>query len=138
MRATGLVKIWKNGRFLHAGHNVVVTKGYELIAAIVGGSGVKPSHMAFGDSQIPTTSGMTALQGTEFERVGFTSTSVSAASITYTATFGAGLSSPVLYNEVGLFNAAAAGDLLARFLTTTFTINPSDSVDVAWTVSFGE
>ena len=136
--ARGQVEIKKNGELIYSGSNVVVTVGYQLVATLVGATGTKPSHMAFGDSQVPTTVGMTALQGTEFERVGFDSTVVTGANITYTATFGTGLVSAAICNEVGLFNAATAGTMLARFLTTTFTINPSDTVVVTWTVSFGE
>lgn len=134
---SGSVKIEKNGVEIYSGKNLVVTTGYALLAGLIIGTGTAPSHMAFGDSATAAAIGDTALVGTEHERVAMDSIAVVDAAITYVATFG-GLAGSQTCTEMGIFNAAAAGTMLARFLTQSFTISSGDVVTVTWTVTIGD
>lgn len=99
-KATGLVKVVQTNA---AGEvvkeftvpNLVVTSGKNHIAEkIVAGSGVSVSmsHMAIGTGNATPTASDVAL-GTEVGRITLTGSQVNTNTITYTATFGAGLRS---------------------------------------------
>ena len=138
LRLRGFVWIRKNGVLVHSGPNIIVTAGFELLAGIIGASSTKPSHMAFGDSNTAPALAQTALQGTEAQRK-TVSTGVSTRTITYTsAAFGPGLGSDKTAREFGIFNAGAAGTMLARFITPDFPILTTDSVVVTWSVTIGD
>lgn len=130
----GQVKVRKNGEVVYAGENLIVTAGLNLLASIIGASGTKPSHMAIGASGTATASAQTALQGTEHERVSIT-TSVVDNSVTYSATLGSGITGSVSIKEFGIFNAASAGTMLARFVILELTADSSDSLDVDWSIT---
>lgn len=114
--------------------NLVVTVGKEFIASrMVGVASAVMSHMAVGTNAVAPVSGDTAL-GTEVGRVALSSGIATGASVTYTATFGAGVGTGAL-TEAGLFNAGAAGSMLAR---TTFAVvnkGAGDSISISWTIS---
>jgi hypothetical protein len=93
------------------------------------------SHMAVGtgnngpgpaDSQLVAEIGRVALAGTV----------VAAAVITYTAVFGPGVGTGAL-QEAGIFNAGAAGVLLARTIYATINKAAGDTLNVTWTVTIG-
>lgn len=126
-----------DGSFTYlSGKNLVVTAGLGLIASrMCDANDATVGYMAIGSSATVTTATMTTLVGTEHERVA-TSNSHSGADVTYTATFGSGLGSLVTINEIGLFNATPGGTMLARFLTTEFTLNSGETLSVTWTLTF--
>jgi hypothetical protein len=132
----GHVKVWKNGRLIAEGHNLVVTAGKTLLAQLIGQVGsTAPSHMACGNNGSATTAGMTALQGTEHTRVALTSTVVASNVVTYSASFSVG--SPISIREFGIFNALVGGTMLTRFICNDFTIDSGDGLAVSWAITIG-
>ena len=139
VRLTGraTVKHYRGKRLLktYTVDNLVVDAGLILLASIISAAGAtKPSHMAVGASSAVTLASMTALQGTEHERVAI-SESRANQSLTYSATFGAGIGSSVSVGEFGIFNAGASGTMLARFIVNSFTLGAADTIDVSWTIT---
>lgn len=133
----GFVKVWLNGKLIQKGQNLITSAGDGLVATLVSGSGTAPSHMAIGAGATTPTATQTALIGTEHERVS-TSAAVVDNQLTLTAQFGSGITGSVEVEEIGIFNDASAGTMLARFLTSNFTLSSSDTLDVEWTVAFGD
>lgn len=125
-------KVWT-----HCGQNLVTTAGFQLAAsrmkdATSGGL----THVAIGSDTTPPTISMTALQGTEHERVSATVT-VSSNQITLEAAFGTGILGTVTAGEFGIFNAASSGTMFARFVSPSFSISSTDTVDVTWSIVMG-
>lgn len=135
LRVIGRVCIRKDGKVVAEGDNLVVHSGLELVAELIGGVGTPASHMAIGNSGSASLSTMTALQGTEHERVALSSTTVQGSSITYSATFGAGISVTVTVREVGIFNASLSGDMLCRFICSGFDLSAGEQAQVDWTLT---
>ena len=54
------------------------------------------------------------------------------------ANFGAGIAVPVTIGEFGLFNAAAGGTMLARFVVPEISLAADDVIDMIWTIQFGD
>lgn len=131
----GQVWIRKNGLLVAQGSNLVVGSGLDLIAKLIAGTGTVLSHMAIGNSGGASLSAMTALQGSELERVALTSTTVNSNTVAYNATFGAGISVTVTVREVGIFNAAAGGEMLCRFICSGFDISAGETAEVDWTMT---
>lgn len=118
--------------------NLIVTAGLEHIASrMVDATDNVMSHMAVGSSDTTPALNQTALQGTEHERVSAT-ISRSGATFTAEATFGSGIASDVNVAEFGIFNAATSGDMLARFISSNFTLPSSDTVDITWSITIGK
>lgn len=135
---------WRGDRLLWHGvyDNLVVTAGKDLVANIVqnnSGTPVAPSHMALGDGAVATDAAQTALQGTEHPnpgRVAVTTTRVTNV-VTYTATLTNSSGGVITVNEVGIFNAASAGTMLARFLSNSFDMANADALTIAWSLTYG-
>lgn len=139
LKVEGRVKLTlrRNGKVVweRQGRNLVTTAGLILLAEIISAGGAtKPSHMALGSSASAALLAQTALQGSEHERVALSESQVDQ-SLTYSATFGTGIASSVSVGEFGIFNAGAAGTMLARWITTSFTMGAGDSLDVDWTIT---
>lgn len=139
VKVKGYVKMTlrRNGKVLwkREGKNLVTTTGLILLAEIISAGGAtKPSHMALGSSASGALLSQTALQGSEHERVALSESQVDQ-SLTYSATFGTGIASSVSVGEFGIFNAGAAGTMLARWITTVFTMGAADTLDVDWTIT---
>lgn len=131
---TGRLEIALNGEVVKEVPNLVVTAGKEYVASRMKDTTKNAmSHMAVGTSSTSAASADTTL-GSEADRQLLTSTTVSNATITYVATFGAGDGTGAL-TEAGLFNAASSGDMLCR---TTFSVvnkGASDSMTITWVVT---
>lgn len=115
--------------------NTVVTAGKNVIAdrmKLAPSKGAM-SYMAVGSGAAAVAPTDTTL-GTEITRVGLGSTVVSGAVITYTASFGPGVGTGSL-TEAGLFNAATAGDMLARTNFGVITKDALSTLTVTWTVT---
>ena len=138
MRPKGFVKVYKNQRLICQGKNLVTTGGFELLAKIIGGIGTLPSHMAIGNAGASTQPTMTALQGTELERVALAATTVSSNSVSYRAAFGAAISITVTVREIGIFNSAAGGEMLCRFICSGFDLSAGESAQVDWTMTIDD
>lgn len=114
--------------------NLVVDTGLDYIASrMKDTTKTAMSHMAVGSGAVSPAAGNTTL-GSELGRVGLTSTTVTANSVAYIATFPAGTGTGAV-TEAGIFNASSGGDMLCR--TTFDVINKAagDSMTITWTVT---
>ena len=91
------------------------------------------SHMAIGSGSTAAAAGDTAL-GNQLGRVALTSTAVSNAVVTYTATFGAGTGTGAV-TEAGILNASSGGTMLCRTVFSVVNKGASDSMTITWTVT---
>lgn len=115
--------------------NLVVDSGKAFIAGRMSATGTPTamSNMALGSSSAAAATAQTTLT-TETGRVALTSTSVTGPTITYVATFGAGVGTGAV-NEAGIFNAATAGTMLNRTTFNTVNKGSSDTLSVSWAVT---
>lgn len=143
---TGRVKVSVNGVVVCEGSNIVTTVGKELVATILASSATKPSHFGFGTGGSPIVAPadtQTALSG-EFSggwyaRHNFATSRVGNV-VSYKTQSGHWVNSSggtLTLGEVGIFNASSSGTMLARFLTSTFTLATSAVVNVQWDLTVG-
>jgi hypothetical protein len=139
--ATGLVKVVQTNS---AGEtvreftvpNLVVTSGRNHIAEkIVAGSGVavSMSHMAIGTGNATPAASDVAL-GTEVGRITLAGSQVNTNTITYSATFGAGLGIGAI-TEAGIFNSSTGGTMLCRVQFSQVNKAAGDSIAITWVVT---
>jgi hypothetical protein len=134
LKLTGKLIIALNGKTVQEVDNLVVTAGKGYVASrIKDATATAMSHMAIGSGTNNPAAGDTALQ-TELGRVALTSTTVSAAVVTYVATFGAGTGTGAV-TEAGILNASSSGTLLCRTEFSVVNKGSSDSMTVTWTVT---
>ena len=134
LKLKGKLTIALNGETVQEVDNLVVTTGKGYVASrIKDATATAMSHMAIGSGTNNPAAGDTALQ-TELGRVALTSTSVSAAVVTYVATFGAGTGTGAV-TEAGILNASSSGTLLCRTEFSVVNKGSSDSMTVTWTVT---
>ena len=84
-------------------------------------------------SSTSAAAGDTAL-GSQLGRVALTSTGISGAVLTYTASFAAGTGTGAV-TEAGLFNASSSGTMLCRTVFSVVNKGSSDSMTIPWTVT---
>ena len=134
LKLTGKLKIALNGETVQEIDNLVVTDGKEYVASrIKDASATAMSHMAIGSGSTAAAAGNSAL-GSELGRVALTSTAVSGAVVTYTATFAAGTGTGAV-TEAGILNASSSGTLLCRTVFSVVNKGASDSMTITWTVT---
>lgn len=138
---TGEIASWKlfdeHGTLKQEGFgpNLVTTLGKEQIAlSIADGTGVPFTHMAIGSNSTIPAIGDTAL-GAELGRVAVTSTTALNNTVTYEATFGAGVGTGSVA-EAGIFSASVAGIMLSRSTSLSLTKGASDTLQVTWIITF--
>lgn len=114
--------------------NLVVTDGKEYIASrMKDATATAMSHMAIGTGTTAAAAGDSAL-GTEAGREALTSTTVTANSVAYVATFGAGSGTGAI-TEAGLFNASSSGTMLCRTVFSVINKGAADTLGITWTVT---
>ena len=114
--------------------NLVVAVGKDVIAArLLGNTLAVMSHMAVGTSATAAATSQTALGG-EVGRVVLDSSTRSANTLTYIATFPAGTGTGSLA-EAGILNAASSGNLLCRTTFSTVSKAAGDTVVVTWNIT---
>ncbi|MDB9705167.1 hypothetical protein OAA77_00695 [Gammaproteobacteria bacterium] len=134
LKLTGKLKIALNGETVQEIDNLVVTDGKEYVASrMKDATATAMSHMAIGSGSTAAAAGDSSL-GTELGRVALTSTNVSGAIVTYTATFAAGTGTGAV-TEAGILNASSSGDLLCRTVFSVVNKGASDSMTITWTVT---
>jgi hypothetical protein len=134
LKLTGKLKIALNGETVQEVDNLVVTDGKGYVASrMKDASATAMSHMAIGSGSTAAAAGNSAL-GSELGRVALTSTAVSAAVVTYTATFAAGTGTGAV-TEAGILNASSSGTLLCRTVFSVVNKGASDSMTITWTVT---
>jgi hypothetical protein len=114
--------------------NLVVTAGKNFIASrMVGTASAVMSHMGIGTGTGTPGASDTTL-GTQTGRVSLSSSTATANSVTYTATFPAGTGDGAI-TEAGIFNASSGGTMLCR---TTFPVvnkQAGDTIAITWVVT---
>jgi len=134
LKLTGKLKIALNGETVQEVDNLVVTAGKGYVASrMKDASATAMSHMAIGSGSTAAAASDTAL-GNQLGRVALTSTAVSAAVVTYTATFGAGTGTGAV-TEAGILNASSGGTMLCRTVFSVVNKGASDSMTITWTVT---
>lgn len=134
LKLTGKLKIALNGETVQEVNNLVVTDGKEYVASrMKDATATAMSHMAIGSGSTAAAASDSSL-GTELGRVALTSTAVSGAVVTYTATFAAGTGTGAV-TEAGILNASSSGDLLCRTVFSVVNKGASDSMTITWTVT---
>lgn len=118
----------------HDFDNLVVTAGKGYIASrMKDATATAMSHMAIGTGTTAAAAGQTTLTS-EANRQLLTSTTVNAAAVTYSATFGAGNGTGAI-TEAGLFNASSGGTMLCRTVFSVINKGAADTLTVSWTVT---
>ena len=115
--------------------NLVVSVGKTFIASrMAGTSSSVMSHMGLGSGTTAPVAGNTALETSLGANVALTSTTPSSNTVTYVATFGAGVSTGAV-TEAGIFNALSSGTMLCR--TTFPVVNKAagDTITITWVVT---
>ena len=120
--------------------NLVVAAGLAFITnRLIGTASAVMSHMGIGSGVTAANGNDTAL-GTQLARVALTSqtrvtTTVANDAVQYVATFPAGIGTGAI-TEAGLFNAGAAGEMLARTVFAVVNKGALDSLTITWKVTF--
>ena len=132
--ATGRVTFILNGKEV-AQDNLVVTLGKQWIAKRMANQGTVATHIGIGSSATAAALGDSAL-GAQLARVAMSVAggTVSGATVTYSATFGAGVGTGSV-QEAGLFDAAAAGTLIARTAGNVITKLAEDVLTINWSIT---
>ena len=121
--------------------NLVVQLGLNNFAEIVrtnNGSTVAPTHLGAGTDATAPNLGQTTLLAESGVLARCVMTPTRATNVlTWAGTLAAGASA-VLVKEMGMFNAAVAGAMYARFLPTEFTLEVGGSAAISWALTFGE
>jgi len=134
LKLKGKLTIALNDEVVQEVDNLVVTAGKGYVASrMKDASATAMSHMAIGSGTTNPAASDTAVE-TELGRVALTSTSVSAAVVTYVATFAAGTGTGAV-TEAGILNASSGGTLLCRTEFSVVNKGSSDSMTVTWTVT---
>lgn len=114
--------------------NLVVDTGLAYIAGrMKDTSDAAMTHMAVGTDNTAAAAGNTAL-GSELDIQALTSTTVTANSVAYVATYAAGTGTGAL-TEAGIFNAASSGTMLCRTVFAVINKGAADSMTVTWTIT---
>jgi len=118
--------------------NLVVDAGEVHIADQLSTTpgGAAMSHMAVGTGATAPAFGNTAL-GAEVDRNALTSRTDSGNVVTYVGTWAAGDATNSALTEAGIFNAGAAGTMLARATFTAIDKQAGDTLTITWTVTIG-
>ena len=134
LKMTGHLAIAINNEVVQEVPNLVVTAGKGYVASRMKDTSLGAmSHMAIGTNSTAAASGNTAL-GSEADRNGLASTVVSGATVTYTATFGAGEGTGAI-TEAALLNASSAGTMLCRTVFAVVNKGSQDSMTITWSVT---
>jgi hypothetical protein len=116
--------------------NLVVSTGTAYIASrMKDTTATAMTHMELGTGTTAAANGDTTL-GTLIasSRTALTATTVSSNTITYVATFNAGVGTGAV-TEAGIFNASSAGTMLCRTVFPVVNKQSGDSMTVTWTVT---
>lgn len=118
--------------------NLVVDTGLAHIAARLkdGSIPAQMSHMALGTSNTAPAANNTALGAQAGSRSSLTVAggTPSAATVTYSANFGAGVATGSIV-EAGIFNASSGGTMLCRTVFDVITKGVNDSLSVTWVIT---
>ena len=114
--------------------NLIVTSGLGFIASRMKNTIDIMSHMALGSGTTAAAAAQTALVTQLGSREALDSTTVSAATVTYIASFEAGDGTGAV-TEAGIFNAASSGTMLCRTVFGVVNKEADDTMSVTWTIT---
>lgn len=115
--------------------NLVVTAGKEyMISRMLSSADSVMSHMGVGSATAAAVITDTDLGATISSRVVLTSSTQATTTVTYVATFAAGVSTGAI-TEAGIFNDATAGSMLAHTVFPVVNKAIGDSISISWSVS---
>jgi len=133
-RADGSVEEWGM-------HNLIMDAGEDEVAKLIAdeSTGDAFDYIAIGTDNTAADDGQTTLSaeistnGGARAQDGTPTTSANVATINVTFNF----TDPLAIVEVGLLNAAAAGDMLARQIFSVINVDDGDSLTVTWNITCG-
>jgi len=112
--------------------NLVVTTGLEFICSrMAGTSAGVMSHLGLGSSTAAAAAGNTDLGSILGSREALDSSTASANTIQYVASFEAGDATGAV-TEAGIFNAATGGTMLCRTVFPVVNKSSDDTMSVTW------
>ena len=116
--------------------NLVVNTGLNFIVSrMKDATASAMTHMELGSDTVAAGAADVALGGAiGASRTGLASTDVSTNTITYVASFGAGVGTGAV-TEAGIFNDSVAGTMLCRTVFPVVNKQAGDSMTVTWTVT---
>jgi len=133
LKITGHVSIALNDEVVREVPNLVVTDGKKWVADRMNNANTVMTHMAVGTGTTAAAAGDTTLDS-ESDRNALTSTTVTDNAVAYVATWAAGDATAAL-TEAAIFDAASAGDCLARTVFSVVNKGASDSLTITWTIT---
>jgi hypothetical protein len=114
--------------------NLVVNSGLAFIASrMKDTTATAMSHMAIGTGTTAAAGGDTAL-GTQAARIALSSTTVTANSISYVASFSAGTGTGAI-TEAGIFNDVTTGTMLCRTVFAVVNKGVNDTLQITWAIT---
>lgn len=115
--------------------NLVVNAGLAFITSrMTDATDSVMSHMAVGSDSTAAAAGDTDLGSILGSREALDSTTDSAATITYVASFEAGDGTGAI-TEAGIFNASTGGTMLCRTVFSTVNKGANDTMTITWTIT---
>ena len=133
LKLTGALTIAINDKIVQKTENLVVTAGKEWVADRMNNANTVMTYMSIGTGTTAAAAGNTTLV-TEIDRNALSSTTVTDNNVAYVATWAAGDGTGAI-TEAGIFNAASAGDMLARTVFSVVNKGADDSMTITWTVT---
>jgi len=133
LKLTGALTIALNDEIVQETENLVVTAGKNWVADRMNNANTVMTHMAVGTGTSTALAANTTL-ATENDRNALTSTTVTDNAVAYVATWAAGDATAAL-TEAGIFDAASAGDMLARTVFSVVNKGAADSMTITWTIT---
>jgi|TARA_R110002124_G_scaffold79258_3_gene210840 hypothetical protein len=134
LKLTGRVTVLLNDEVVQEIDNLVVTDGKGYVASrMKDATATVMSHMSVGTGSTAAAASDSAL-GAEAGRVALTSTSVTGAAVTYSASFPAGTGTGAL-TEAAILNASSGGTMLCRTVFSVVNKQSADAMTIQWQVS---
>jgi hypothetical protein len=132
---TGALTIAINNEVVQETENLVVTAGKNWVADRMANANTVMTHMAIGTGTTAAAAANTAL-GTQLDRnvLSTSGGTVVNNTIKYECTWAATDGTGAI-TEAGIFDAASAGDMLARTVFPVVNKGADDSMTITWTIT---
>jgi hypothetical protein len=134
LQITGAIEIKLNGEIVRTTPNVVVTTGKIWVAKRLDGQDAKMAYMDLGTGITAAVPANTALQAPITGARKANTATVSSNTVTYTTTWVAGEGTGAV-TEAGIFDAATAGEMLARKQFSVVNKGANDTMTISWTIT---
>jgi hypothetical protein len=136
LKLTGKLKIFINDKLVKETENLVTTVGKTWIAdRMQGGATTAMTHMAIGTGSTAAVVADTTLDTESFRQALTTSGGVASTNtLTFASTYAAGDGTGTI-TEAGVFEAASAGEMLARTVFTGVVKAAGDTMTISWVIT---